>query len=542
MDSLPGYRQPRLSGARRWVRTFAGALAIVALSLSAWIGVRAFIAYDALVNAQSRIGDITSSLASLNFLTLPVAIEEIDHDLGVARSMMSDPIWQALESAPVVGGSLASVHELTAALDDFVGDGLLPLANDAQDLSLDALRPNDGQIDLEAIETLVAAAGSATGGLHELRARIEAIDQTAALGPVRGVITRLLAQVVSADESALRAVGVLQLIEPAIGLEGQRGYAVVLLDSGVDTAIGGQALGVLEVTMSAGAIDVSAPMTAAEAGLDTPQFRELERSPGFPAYAREASLALGSVWGRDVDAVLAIDLVGLAYLLDATGPITTSNGTLLSGESLRETADGASSVDGGDATAVLEVTVSAVVAGEGASRGFLASAVALRDERRLKMWSSDAVEQEALASTSLSGDFAVVDAASTSFGVFVVDHAEAQLRTPVSVGIELLSQGCASEQQLVISLDAGTLAVERDLIVLGPIGGEISELGGADSVTLGQPTVEGRDAATAHVRIDPRGHAVVTVSFAGAAEDDVESSVVTNARIVPTEVVRLPCP
>lgn len=540
MDSPAGTPQADVRGAGRVARVIAASLAIAALALASWLGVRAFVAYDALINAQSRIGDITANLASLNFLALPVAIDEIDGSLGTARAMMSDPIWGALESAPVIGGSAASVRELTAALDDFVGEGLAPLAEDARDLSLDSFRPREGQIDVDAFETLVASADSATEALRVLRERIESIDQSDALGPVRSVIARVLAQIVAADESATRAGEALRLLEPAIGLEGPRTYAVVLLDSSVDTAIGGEAVGALELTFADGTIEVGAGETAFEVGLASARFRGLEREPDFAAYAGEAAATLGVLWGSDVDAVLAIDYVGLASVLDVTGPITIADGSVVSGASLRDSVGGSNSVDAQTATSVLETSVVAVVAGEGASRGFLASAATLRDERRLKLWSANPAEQTVVESTSLSGQVTAGDGTSTRFGVFIVDRTSGELGSELSAVVEAVLS-CDSEAQLVIALEAGASTIERDLIFVAPRGATISGVDGADSVVAGAPAIDGVNSSTARLRIESGDRATVTVRFRWDAELEGATEVVTNARLVPTDVATSTC-
>src|SRR5690606_36422703 len=61
-----------------------------------------------------------------------------------ARAQTDDEVWKSIEWTPIAGPNLYAVRTAAAVTDDLVRDALAP----ATTLSLDALKPTDGAIDI----------------------------------------------------------------------------------------------------------------------------------------------------------------------------------------------------------------------------------------------------------------------------------------------------------------------------------------------------------------------------------------------------------
>jgi hypothetical protein len=184
-------------------------LALIIL-LSAWIGVRAFMARDALLGAvpvANRIGsqvlvegsDISGDLADLQ------------ERASSAAALTSDPIWRVAEYVPFVGKNLTAFRQASGLIEDLAAEALPPVAGLAGSFSADSLSPVNGKIDLQVFvraQPALREAGEALDDADDSAARIDTASTIPQIGSAVDQIVDLVA----------RAKGVVGGLETAASL------------------------------------------------------------------------------------------------------------------------------------------------------------------------------------------------------------------------------------------------------------------------------------------------------------------------------------
>ena len=440
---------PLPSSARTAGRVFAWVLAgvlIAVVLVIAWIGIRGALAYGHLRDAQSAASGAGAQLSD------PAAAAELVSGIAphtaAAHELTSDPIWKLAEGAPWIGPQLAAVSNVAASLDDIASDALAPLADAAAGFPLDALRPQDGRIDLTTIVQIQDAAHTAADGIAAAAASVSAIDRAPLLSPVRGAVDQvdtLLAETTVATSALSRAT---TLLPAMLGAEGPRNYLVLFQNNAEWRSLGGIPGAMALLHTDGGALSLAAQ----ESSTDYPRYdtsvlplgdemtglygerpgRWIQNVTQAPDFAVSAALAR-EMWAREhggqqVDGVIALDPVALSYLLAATGPIEMPTGDVLTPETavpllLNEAYLRYERPADQDAFfAAAAAMVFDRLANGGVDPATLVSALSKAgDENRLLLWSAHEDEQAVLADTTLAGGLPVTDAETARFGVYLND-------------------------------------------------------------------------------------------------------------------------
>src|SRR5690606_28875058 len=147
-------RRPLLRSFRFWVPISILLILIAVVAVGALVGThvydRATAAKSSLEKAMplaSQASDAILAGDSAKAKTLAAELAELSSD---ARAQTDDDVWKSIEWVPFAGPNLYAVRTAAAVTDDLVNDAVIP----ATDLSLDALKPKDGAIDLAGIATL----------------------------------------------------------------------------------------------------------------------------------------------------------------------------------------------------------------------------------------------------------------------------------------------------------------------------------------------------------------------------------------------------
>jgi len=431
---------------RRAFAWCAAAALVLGLFVALWVGVRAGLAVAHLTAAAHAVQDAETDAADP--LALASVLPTVQDETSAARALTSDPIWSLSETLPWIGPQLSAVAVSSAALDDVVTGGLVPLTSAASGLSEDALRPKDGAFDIGTIAALEPTAGTASERLRTAAADLSGIDERPLLGPVRDGVTRARDVVGKAANAADALHRATRLIPAMLGSDGPRSYLVAFQNNAEWRSLGGIVGALAQVDTRDGRIALVDQASTADFPpgteppvvdlpaevrdlFDTRPARYIQNVTQVPDFTIGAPIAR-EMWrhlrGRDVDGVIAIDPVTLGYILAATGPVVLPTGDELTADNAvplllqqvyQRYADPAQQDEffHGACAAVF----AALAEGRADPRRLVEALSRAGSEGRLLLWNADADDQAALDGTTLQGTLPASDADQTSFGVYLDD-------------------------------------------------------------------------------------------------------------------------
>ncbi|WP_241493670.1 DUF4012 domain-containing protein [Microbacterium testaceum] len=180
-------------------------------------------------------------------------------------------------------------------------------------------------------------------------------------------------------------------------------------------------------------------------------FHNLTQIPDFTLDGPIAQAMYQAKTGVSVDGVIAVDPVVLAYLLNATGPISLPSGDILTAENavqfllngvyLRYSDPAAQdAVFAGAAGAVFQ----GLLNGQGSSTSLIEAFARSSAERRLLLWSSDTDEQAVINGTSIAGQLPQSDPRTARFGVYLNDGTGSKMSYYVEPTVSLQWGTCRS--------------------------------------------------------------------------------------------------
>ena len=423
-----------------------GGLLILAVVATVWIGVRGALAYGHLRDAQQTAAAVRENLADP--ATASDAIASLAADTGAAHAMTSDPVWNLAEGLPWVGPQLAAVATVAESLDGVTSTALRPLSEVAASFQVDALKPQDGQLDLAPLQQISGAAQTASDGVGAAAASVSSIDRTALIAPVRAAVDEVDALLVEAGTATDALARATQLIPSMLGADAPRDYLVLFQNNAEWRSLGGIPGAMALIHTEGGAISLAAQ----ESSSDYPRYddavlplgdeitaiygerpgRWIQNVTQLPDFAISGALAR-EMWarqhgGQQVDGVIALDPVALSYLLEATGPITLPTGDVLAPDNavqllLNDVYSRYTRPADQDAFfAMAAAAVFEKLSGGDVDPAALVGALTRAgDEDRLLLWSTHENEQSVLEGTTLAGGLPVSDDEAARFGVYVND-------------------------------------------------------------------------------------------------------------------------
>ncbi|MFS0868198.1 DUF4012 domain-containing protein [Microbacterium sp. 179-B 1A2 NHS] len=456
---------PPLRTAGRILAWVLGALLIVLIVATAWIGIRGALAYGHLRAAQDGAADIAGRLDDLG--AAAGAIDDLAADTSAARDLTSDPIWAAAEGAPWVGPQLSAVADVAEAIDRTVTDAAAPIAAVAGDFGTEAFRPVDGRIDTAVFTELEAPAWQAAEAAASARDDIEAIDRRPLFGVVADAVDQvdgLLQQAATATDALARASS---LLPSMLGADGARDHLLIVQNNAEWRTQGGIVGAASLIRTDDGRIELSGQLASGdfertdEPVVDIGEYETIyQEKPGrfiqnitqVPDFALTGRLGqeFATQQGADVGSVLSLDPVALAYLLEATGPVRLPTGDELTSENavpllLNEVYLRYEEPAVQDAffAAAAAAVFEAMTAGEVDPATLVSALGRAGSERRLLLWSADDAEQELLAQTTLAGALPATDDGTARLGVYFNDGTGSKMDYYLTPEVALAWSGCA---------------------------------------------------------------------------------------------------
>jgi hypothetical protein len=192
-------------------------LVLVVICLTAWVGVRGWLAKDHLQNAADLVTRLQTQLEQGSSAPARTTVVKLQNETGDASRLTDDRVWRAYRHAPVFGDDLSAVHAVALAGHTLSTDALPSIAAAAADVH--TLRNRAGGLTptqlLAAARRLKAPLATAQAGVTRAREQIHAVDPSGLLGPVRSGVDEFsqgldtlsaeLASLVAADNAVLKA-------------------------------------------------------------------------------------------------------------------------------------------------------------------------------------------------------------------------------------------------------------------------------------------------------------------------------------------------
>lgn len=450
-----------------------GSIAVVALATTGWLGFRVLTAKASLEAAQEIVGTVKDQASEMDFAAIADSSDLLTKHTATALEQTRDPLWQAGESIPGIGQNLTAVREMAEVIDSVATGTVAPLAGVAGGLSTESLKPVDGRLNIEPIVALSEAIGPATDVLKAAAASGSQIDTRGTIGEVQAAGTKLTTMLDSADEMMTQATSILKVAPDLLGANGPRTFVLLFQNLAEATPLGGTAAALTEIKVDNGAISIGrqassgdfpwldgrpivTPDPSAQAIFGSIMYERLNLSTSRPDFPT-AAVITQAFWeqhiGGAVDGVISVDPVALSYMLEATGPVAMSTGDQLSSDNavsllLNEVyfryQDDITMSDAFFAEAAKNVFDALM--SPATNPGQLVAAMGRSiTEHRIMAWSSHAEQQEALATSILSGMLPTTNDDASTVGVFFRDMSASKMDFYLKTAATLTSDACTSD-------------------------------------------------------------------------------------------------
>ena len=443
-------------------------------------------AYDAQA-AKSDLMTAKTALASDDLDSARSSVENarghIDSAQGSAQGLPG-MVWSKV---PVAGTAVSDAQHLVQALDDAtavaeIGVDLYP--STAGD---DATLFVDGRVDEQTLDQVIAGAHAAA---DHVRSADDALNAVQGTTPIVGATIaanrdQALDQISPLVDGIESAEPMLDELPTFMGFEGRRKYLIAMLNPSELRYSGGAALAFAPMTWDQGKLEIGKafPLVANER-LRTPHTWRGVRgnifhvtdsripnatfAPSWSVSGEELLRSWKSATGHRYAGLMAVDVVTLAKVLDATGPVAVTGVGRVTGSTLTKTLIGSYDDYYPDPT-VQDATFATVTAalqnqlfsgGGYASKGRAIKSAA--EGRHLAIYMRDDEVQKGFAAAGFSGDLATPDG--DYLGVFTQSAAAAKVdyyqRRHLDLDVTLGADGtAANELDVLIRNDTPPYAI-----------------------------------------------------------------------------------
>jgi hypothetical protein len=521
----------------------------------------------------------------------------LHENTALAVEMTSDPVWWLAGFVPVLGTNFSVVHDTAKVVDDVVVGGVGPFA-DVPGLSIDSLKPVNGQIDIAQVSALVPVIEKASDSLAVARRDVANIDASGAIAPLRDAVTKLQGLLLKVTDLSSVAAQIVPLLPDALGASGPRNYLLLFQNNAEERALGGNPAALALISLDAGkislvtqatsgnfkayvppAVELSPEVRSIYGDLPATWVQNVSMVPDFPTVSAISTAMWSSVFPQPIDAVVSIDPIALSYLLDVTGPIDLPTGDQLAGPTAVEFLLSTVYAKYSDPleqdvvfAAAARGAFDALSSGRGSMKGYIGAAQKMIEGERLYLWSVHPEEQAQIAQWPVSGILPVSNEPDTTVGVYFNDASSAKMSYYLTAEIALASARCVPDGPLDISTTvtltnpvtaeqaqglAGYVVgnpsnnslfrgwIREDVILYGPVGGTLStfSVDGADVAPTITGTDKGRPVAVYTIIIGTSETHSVAATWSGGESRTDGVSLRTTPRVhdTPVTVSALAC-
>jgi hypothetical protein len=265
----------------------------------------------------------------------------------------SNPIWVVASHVPYIGDDIYAARVLCTSFDDLATNGLLPVVDSIQDVSIDDLIGDNATINVDGVMQVLNAVDSISPVIESNNTAIQGIGETH-IDKVTEKVDKaktLMSRITRISSVA----GELSTMMPSmLGADGEPATYLIMAKNNSELNAGGGLNGSVGLmTVNNGQIslgDFSSPADlkdAAEGGYTAPTITDEEiqlfgnriiyepRDVGYtPDFARTGE-NLATIWAGNglgsADGIIALDPIFLQDMLALTGGFTLSDGSTVDG-------------------------------------------------------------------------------------------------------------------------------------------------------------------------------------------------------------------
>ena len=322
--------------------TVIGVLFVAIVAYGVW---QAWSLYRDLDRVEASADRLRAALDSGDDETRDRAIVDLQESADSASGNASSLWWDVLSKFPVLGDDVKGLQVLSTTVDDVANEGLAPLAD-----SLDRLDEvsSDGRVDIGVVRSMQDPVASANEVIGAASREVNGLDSDGFIGPLRSRYERYADILDDAASSLASADTAVRVLPDMVGADGPRDYLLVFQNNAEIRATGGMPGswaqihaedGRLEMTQQGTASDFPhtedpvLPLTDEEVEIYGEEIGTYFQDPGFAPDFPRAAETWRAHWdhkfpGTPIDAVMALDPVGMSYLLRGTGPLQVEGRTL----------------------------------------------------------------------------------------------------------------------------------------------------------------------------------------------------------------------
>jgi hypothetical protein len=480
-----------------------GVVAVVLVALTGWQALRA---KDSLALVAADFDVLTVQLTAGETDEARRTLRAVQRNAEAARDNTDGPGWGLTSAIPGVGANIDAVRTVARVTDRLAREVLPDVVLATDTLKPQALRPQDGQVDLVPIEQVAPLVVRADRRLQDEVEGVADLDPDALAPQIGNPVEEMQEELAAAAVLSDRASRTVQLLPAMLGAESRRDYLLLFQNNAEVRATGGIPGSFAVVTAEDGRVTLGqqgdaatvgffeeppVPLTEDEVELFTENLgrfpQDVNFTPDFPRSARLIQAMWNARHGLQVDGVLSADPVALSYLLEGTGPLPLDGGAEADGAgTVGAGSDGAASeeatagaVADGALAGVTELTAEnavplllstvyddlpvrqqnpffdsvagtvfdAVADGRGDPGRVLEGLVRGAEERRILVWSSIESEQRLLAPTKVGGTLRTEPTPGPLMGVFLNDGTAAKMSYYLDATTSLTSVRCQADRQ-----------------------------------------------------------------------------------------------
>ncbi|WP_344296874.1 DUF4012 domain-containing protein [Agromyces neolithicus] len=576
-------KRPLIRSAKLWVPI---GILLVLIGLAVWgsmLATKAFAAKDALEAAIPLASKTQDMIAAGDVEGAKASAAQLTEYTAEARENTDDALWRAAEWVPIIGPNMAAVRVASTGADELVNGAVIP----ATGITIDALKPQGGAIDLAALQQLADTVGAASDTIDQVASDLNGLDRSALIGPVASGVEKLDEAVTKLKPTLDTADTTLKVLPGALGADGPRNYLMLFQNNAESRGTGGNPAAVVLVNVTDGKISIAKqassadfnnnrdepivelnPETAALYGDKIGRFmQDVTLTPDFTESAEIMRAFWAESFGTPIDGVVSFDPVALSYLLGATGPVKLATGDTL-------TADNAVSEllnrvyfrfeEGDQQDAYFAAAASsifgALMSGSGDMSALVDSLGKAVDEGRFMYVPTAEAEAEFIAGSRIDGKLPADNSEKTMVGVYVDDITEGKLDYYARLAVDATSDQCTVDTPAFTTTAtfASTLnpndveglaeyisparffakgVISTDLVLYGPVGSTFASatVDGAPSAATALPHL-GRPAVKINIVNPPGTSHTVAATFTGAAGEYGPLEVWHTPMVAPTEV------
>jgi hypothetical protein len=416
-----------------WALAVAGGVVVLGL---AWIVVTGLMARSQLEAARADVSAAKAALVAGHDQEAAQIAARLKRQADSAHARTSGPAWWLASQVPWAGAPLASVRELTGAVDALAHNALTPAVKAGMTMAPSKVLVGHGRLDLSLIAQSTQPLGQAASAVSAVAHSLAGGHQNTWLGAVDSKRALLVSQVNDLSRTLDNATRASRLLPSMLGSDGVRRYFVAFETPAEARGLGGLpgSYGILTADHGRVHFTKFGPDTditdaaSVSFGNDwraryaqtfhaSSIFVNSTASPHFP-YAANIWLSMWEKqFGQRLDGAIALDPTALAYLLKATGPVTLSDGQQLTGENATQFLESgiyakfprldAADIDRRKAYLVQAARDIAEHITDGASgdpSGVLSALTDAVRERRLVAYSAHATEEQQLEASPIAGE------------------------------------------------------------------------------------------------------------------------------------------